>query len=270
MKRNSKGIVLVSILLAVLSVSIVFAEEATKTIDVLFNSIVLKVNGKEVKADNIVYNGKTYVPVRAIAEMLDKDVVWDESTNTANINNKPNLSSLGLQFLQGSNSYRVLKQNDEINLNKDTFSIRFNIQKDNEISNNFPCVEIAAVPDEKTFNENVAGVSENDSYLFCPGKAMAAYNDKPYPTLIITDIGFHALWYRNENYRRIDFVKDIDQGVVNVEWKIESIYLSDIDEGYYLSNAPVKTLYLVMYFNRDFDNFIDNDEVVKIKVNLKK
>ena len=60
--------------------------ELTRSINVVLNSINITVNGYEVKADNILYNDTTYVPLRAIAEMLNKNVEWDANTRTASIN----------------------------------------------------------------------------------------------------------------------------------------------------------------------------------------
>nr|WP_281423164.1 stalk domain-containing protein [Paenibacillus oenotherae] len=41
-----------------------------------------------VKTENILYKGTTYVPIRAAAEILDKDVIWDTATMTATIRDK--------------------------------------------------------------------------------------------------------------------------------------------------------------------------------------
>lgn len=57
----------------------------SQNIAVEFNSVNLNVNGKAVNADNILYNGTTYVPLRATAEMLGCEVGWEESTSTAKI-----------------------------------------------------------------------------------------------------------------------------------------------------------------------------------------
>lgn len=69
-----------------------FASNSLQNISVMFNSIKIKVNGSTVQADNILYNGTTYLPLRAISTLLNKDVVWDANTNTANINDRTGLA----------------------------------------------------------------------------------------------------------------------------------------------------------------------------------
>lgn len=87
MKKTIKGFIL-GLIIATLLMSTVLGAGVKKTIDVAFNSVNLTVNGKKVGADNILYNGTTYVPLRAAAEALDKEVGWDGNTNTASINDK--------------------------------------------------------------------------------------------------------------------------------------------------------------------------------------
>lgn len=62
-----------------------YAASNFQKIDVMFDSIAIKVNGQNVKAQNILYNGTTYVPLRAVSETLNKKVSYDEKTRTASI-----------------------------------------------------------------------------------------------------------------------------------------------------------------------------------------
>lgn len=87
MKKNLKGFVL-GLIVATLLMSTALGAGVKKTIEVAVNSINLTVNGNKVDADNIVYEGTTYVPLRAAGEMLGKDVGWNQETNTASINDK--------------------------------------------------------------------------------------------------------------------------------------------------------------------------------------
>lgn len=87
MKKYLKGF-LTGLLVATLLMNVALGETVKKTIEVVYNSVNLTVNGKKVDADNILYNGTTYVPLRAISEMLGKEVGWNQATSTASINDK--------------------------------------------------------------------------------------------------------------------------------------------------------------------------------------
>lgn len=91
MKKTLKGFVL-GVIVTTLLMSSVFSAPIKKTIEVVYNSVNLTVNGAKVNADNILYNGTTYVPIRAVAEALDKDVGWDQKTSTASVNDKGTLT----------------------------------------------------------------------------------------------------------------------------------------------------------------------------------
>lgn len=87
MKKYSRRIV-VGLLIGAILTSTGLGESVKKTIEVTYNSLNIVVNNKIVNADNILYNGTTYVPIRAVSEMLGKDVEWNHSTSTVSINDK--------------------------------------------------------------------------------------------------------------------------------------------------------------------------------------
>ncbi len=87
MKKTLKGFIL-GVIITTLLMSTSLGAAVTKTIEVAYNSVNLTVNGKKVESDNILYEGTTYVPLRAIAEMLGKDVGWEQGTLTASVNDK--------------------------------------------------------------------------------------------------------------------------------------------------------------------------------------
>lgn len=81
MKKELKGII-IGVFLA-LSVSVL--ANNLQTITVQPNSISVIVNGNKITAYNFVYEGRTYVPLRAISENLGIPVYYDETTHTAYI-----------------------------------------------------------------------------------------------------------------------------------------------------------------------------------------
>jgi micrococcal nuclease len=79
---------IIGVIILTLLMGTAIGETITKTIDVVYNTVNITVNGTKIEADNILYNGVTYVPLRAVAEALDKEVGWDQVTKTATINDK--------------------------------------------------------------------------------------------------------------------------------------------------------------------------------------
>lgn len=73
---------------ALLFTSGVYASTKMEWIEVARNSIDLKVDGLFVDAENFIFEGRTYVPLRKVSEMFGKDVFWDNETRTVSIADK--------------------------------------------------------------------------------------------------------------------------------------------------------------------------------------
>ncbi|GIP35217.1 stalk domain-containing protein [Paenibacillus sp. J2TS4] len=67
----------------------VMENKGVQTIPVVFDNITIKVHGETVDTSNIVYNGTTYAPIRAVAEILEMDVQFYGPTSTAYIGTVP-------------------------------------------------------------------------------------------------------------------------------------------------------------------------------------
>lgn len=90
MKKRIQGVVLGIIIGCVLSSGIVFAENIQKSLNAIYMNIKLVIDGVEITPKDVngnvvepfIYNGTTYLPVRAIGEAFGKDVNWDGDTAT--------------------------------------------------------------------------------------------------------------------------------------------------------------------------------------------
>lgn len=87
--KNFKGFI-IGIISTLIVTTYVYSIETYENIVVQLNTINVKINENDFKGQNILYHDRTYVPLRAIAEIVDKNVIWDGTTNTAHINDKPN------------------------------------------------------------------------------------------------------------------------------------------------------------------------------------
>jgi len=89
MRKISRFMLVTVVIVSLFLVSsFVLGESSETSISILFNSINISVNGEAVESNNILYEGTTYVPLRDVAEMLGKEVSWDEETRIAGINDE--------------------------------------------------------------------------------------------------------------------------------------------------------------------------------------
>ena len=84
MKR--RFIILIALALFLTSALSVSYSIVSEFIQVHRNLIKLEVNGVPVKSDNFLLEGRTYVQLREVAEMLNKEVGWNPDTRVASIN----------------------------------------------------------------------------------------------------------------------------------------------------------------------------------------
>jgi uncharacterized protein YabE (DUF348 family) len=85
-----------------LSAFTVFADN--KNIEAFYNNIKLAIDGKAVELKDtkgkaiepFIYEGTTYLPVRAIAEALGMEVKFNETTNTVELDNKKEVNNVVL------------------------------------------------------------------------------------------------------------------------------------------------------------------------------
>ncbi len=74
---------------AILLTSTFAYAETKQLIEAVFGSVKLVINGIPILDDTLLYNGTTYVPIRAMSFYFNKDVKYNDSTKTAYINDKP-------------------------------------------------------------------------------------------------------------------------------------------------------------------------------------
>ena len=87
------GIMLTSI---IMTTGPAFARIAQETITVNFNNIRIAIDGRVMQTENepFIYNGRTYLPVRDVADAMGFDVTWENATNTVHLTSRTNLNAV--------------------------------------------------------------------------------------------------------------------------------------------------------------------------------
>ncbi len=96
MKKRLQGLIAGVLIGAMLTSGVVFAKQISETAELFYNNIKIYIDGGEIVPKdangNVVepftMNGTTYLPVRAIANALGKDVEWDGATQSVYIGKK--------------------------------------------------------------------------------------------------------------------------------------------------------------------------------------
>ncbi len=90
MKKRLQGFVAGLLITTLLTGGMVYAKQVSETISVIYDNIKILIDGKEYQptdasgntVEPFIYNGTTYLPVRAIGNAFNKDVNWDAENNT--------------------------------------------------------------------------------------------------------------------------------------------------------------------------------------------
>jgi len=96
MKGRVQGLI-AGILIGATLTGSVFAKVGTETIKAAYNNIKIYVDGVKIDPKGVdgsstepfIYNGTTYLPVRAVGEAIGKTVTWDGATQSVYLGEKP-------------------------------------------------------------------------------------------------------------------------------------------------------------------------------------
>ena len=96
MKKRAHGLMAGVLIGTMLTGVVVFAKQTSETIHVVYDNVKILIDGKEYQPKDVngnavepfIYNGTTYLPVRAIANAFDKEVDWEAQTSTVTLGSK--------------------------------------------------------------------------------------------------------------------------------------------------------------------------------------
>jgi len=94
----------------------VLASSTQKDITVNANQMKVVVDGKDITADNFLYNGTTYLPLRSVSEAMGATVAYDNATQTATItSNGTSASELTMDATTADVYYELMDDSDSMN-----------------------------------------------------------------------------------------------------------------------------------------------------------
>ena len=171
MKNKIKIVISISLVAILLIGSRVFAagEGIKKSIQVVMNAVNLMVDGQTIQNDNFIYNGTTYVPIRAIAEKLGKEVEWDAETYTVKIDDKDTgfIEKNGIKVFTKAVKYKG--DYTEVNLKIPVIEGMKNAKLMNRLNHEFEKKTLDLKTEVEEINREVAEEAIKEGYPLRPG-----------------------------------------------------------------------------------------------------
>ncbi len=249
MKKIFKTFIVCFVVMLTLAIGI--CANALETITVDLNRMNIVLDGERVFADNFVIDGTTYVPLRRIAEMLGKSVVWEKETNSALINDTDTP-----EITNNTTSGTDTQVGTSILVDRNTMNIVVNGTKvagDNFVYNNttyVPLREISQMFNQEVYWErfsNTAHIGERGITIF-DGRALGAINGLEY-----TDYVYD--YYKSSFTEAYDYYESMGlDPVAEMGGTVEELVMKSLSEDYTLLDYAQKngmsmtTAYNVAYY----------------------
>ncbi len=241
--------------------------EASKSLYV-GDSYTLKLNGVSGKV-------KWDSSNKAVATVSNKGTITAKKKGTTNISatvNKKKYTckvtvtekvvapSINLRIVQNGKEIKVNKQDQEIHLDRNKFSLRVNMPLDGG-------AQISALDNREDYNLTKSGIKVDNVLYLSPGTGMAASGQ--YETMVIDNEANHYLYYSDDlNESRVKMLSKNKNNIVDGEWQIQGMEIRDTSNyeliEYSFEDFPLKEIYLVIFVDFDNDNVIDSGEYSKI------
>jgi len=113
LKKNITLIIIIVLTLSLFLTSMAFADGTFKNLKAWFGDIKIFVNNKQVQMDvqPFIVDGTTYVPVRALSNILNQEVAWDGTNRRIDITDKSNQYTSYISYL----SQQLTEKQNKIN-----------------------------------------------------------------------------------------------------------------------------------------------------------
>ncbi|MEI7979452.1 MAG: hypothetical protein WCI53_11455 [Bacteroidota bacterium] len=171
-----------------------------------------------------------------------------------------------ITFIQGDSLYKINKNSDSINLERNPFSIRYFCKQYNGSKEKFYSARVAVLQNPEDTICLKIGQNTKQVPYFEPGTGMAPGENGMYDTLFVTNSGHHYLTYENEKDKRALLISK-NKDLLELEWKISAAFYNEKDVTF--SELSLSSLYFIIFIDNNLNGVINKDELKIIKTIFK-
>lgn len=173
------------------------------------------------------------------------------------------LSDLGLKIEQGENEITIQKEFETIILSKEKFTVAFNLEKDDDIAQKYYSVRMVADIDPEIFTQFESEKKFDKIPALALGTSMAGPKDAPYECIFFHDQAHHYIFYSSEEERRANLIAKENE-MLQLSFDIENYCMQDLEVN--IKNSNFEEIFMVFIFDKNLNEKIDSNEMVKMEV----
>jgi len=170
-------------------------------------------------------------------------------------------------FLSQGNKEILINDGQMIDLNKDEFEIRFFNKKYESNTKKGYAALIAFSFDKEDFNNYKIGDPIIGNPYFEPGTGMAPNKSGFYESIFIKKNAACYLFYDNENDRRVDLIKDLNNGFLKLNFPVKRFIYKDKDKE--IKMCEFNQINVAILLDWNLNKVIDNNELKRFTINFK-
>lgn len=157
----------------------------------------------------------------------------------------------------------------QIKLKKEAFDLYFDVFPYDKENKKFYSVKIAATTNIEDLKFLSEGEISDDNTAFCSGCGLSGYRDKPYSSLFIS-YGHSYIMYKDDNSKRAELVKQLDNGKVRLKWRIDKVSFNDSGDYEEVDIESFKSdiLYIMIFIDENLNNKIDKGEYSLLNIDF--
>ena len=174
------------------------------------------------------------------------------------------LTELGVKIQQGDSVYAILKDEEELKLRKEKFTVTFNLNKVDDIAEKFYAARLVADIDSEIFNQFEAGKTFEEIPALSSGTSMAGPQNEQYDCIFFDDEAHHYIFYNNEDEKRATLMGKDENGLLQLSFDIENYCMNNLEVN--ITNSNFDTIYMVFVFDENLNEVVEEGEYVKLEV----
>lgn len=147
----------------------------------------------------------------------------------------------------------ISTKTQKVQIDKDSFAFRFYLEKEY-------FARLVVFREKEEWEDLKVGMQREETSNFRFGMSLAGYQNKQYPVLLFQKESYHALYYENENDKRLDLLRR-EGNYLKLEFAVNQLEYQGARKK--VSDSELSHFYVAIWIDKNLNKILDSDELYK-------